>query len=158
MRANTLAAVCYITGVILILYRIRGNKHWHTKRLFKLHSQHYANTPMQYTAIFHGCKNVNFQMTNYNIFLIHCLDRAPDCTFLGTGLLLPRWRTGKPARGRYLFYNHFISILIVIQYQRPDLRTLYAFHQSSLVSLSQKSHRYGYGGIISSVFVYILIF
>ena len=23
---------------------------------------HYANTPMQYTAIFHGCKNVNFQI------------------------------------------------------------------------------------------------
>ena len=77
----------------------------------------------------------------------HCLDRTPDCTFLGTGLLLPRWRTGKPARGRYLFYNHFISILIVIQYQRPDLRKLYAFLQSSLVSLSQKSHRYGYGGM-----------
>ena len=90
--------------------------------------------------------------------LIHCLDRTPDCTILGTGLLLPRWRTGKPSRGRYLFYNHFISILIVIQYQRPDLRTLYAFLQSSLVSLSQKSHRYGYGGIISSPFVYILIF
>ena len=33
----------------------------------------------------------------------HCLDRTPDCTFLGTGLLLPRWRTGKPARGRYIF-------------------------------------------------------
>ena len=31
---------------------------------------HYANTPMQYTAIFHGCKNVNFQVKNYNIFLI----------------------------------------------------------------------------------------
>ena len=31
--------------------------------------KHYANTPMQYTAIFHGCKNVNFQMKNYNIFL-----------------------------------------------------------------------------------------
>ena len=30
---------------------------------------HYADTPMQYTAIFHGCKNVNFQMKNYNIFL-----------------------------------------------------------------------------------------
>ena len=88
----------------------------------------------------------------------HCLDRTPDCTFLGTGSLLPRWRTGKPARGRYIFYNHFISILIVIQYQRPDLRTLYAFLQSSLVSLSQKSHRFGYGGIISSPLVYILIF
>ena len=32
-------------------------------------SLHYANTPMQYTATFHGCKNVNFQMKNYNIFL-----------------------------------------------------------------------------------------
>ena len=31
---------------------------------------HYANTPMQYTAIFHGCKKVNFQMKKYNIFLI----------------------------------------------------------------------------------------
>ena len=31
---------------------------------------HYANTPMQYTAIFHGYKNVNFQMKKYNIFLI----------------------------------------------------------------------------------------
>ena len=31
---------------------------------------HYANTPMQYTAIFHGCKNVHFQMKFFNIFLI----------------------------------------------------------------------------------------
>ena len=29
---------------------------------------HYANMPMQYTAIFHGCINVNFQKKNYNIF------------------------------------------------------------------------------------------
>ena len=33
-------------------------------------SKHYANTPMQYTAIFHGCKNVNFQMNFFNVFLI----------------------------------------------------------------------------------------
>ena len=32
-------------------------------------TRHYANTPMQYTAIFHGCKNVNFQMKNFNTFL-----------------------------------------------------------------------------------------
>ena len=25
-------------------------------------ADHYANTPVQYTAIFHGCKNDNFQM------------------------------------------------------------------------------------------------
>ena len=31
---------------------------------------HYENTLMQYTAIFHGCKNVNFQMNFFNIFLI----------------------------------------------------------------------------------------
>ena len=33
---------------------------------------HYANKPMQYTAIFHGCKNVNFQMNFYNIFSYFC--------------------------------------------------------------------------------------
>ena len=26
---------------------------------------HYDNTPMLYTAIFHSCKNGNFQMKNY---------------------------------------------------------------------------------------------
>ena len=33
-------------------------------------SYHYENTPMQYTVIFHCCENVNFQMKNYDIFLI----------------------------------------------------------------------------------------
>ena len=31
---------------------------------------HYENTPMQYTAIFHGRKNDNFQMKSCNIFLL----------------------------------------------------------------------------------------
>ena len=31
---------------------------------------HYANMPVQYTAIFHGCKNVYFQMKIFDIFLI----------------------------------------------------------------------------------------
>ena len=31
---------------------------------------HYANTPVQYTAILHGCKNVHFQVKNCDIFLI----------------------------------------------------------------------------------------
>ena len=30
---------------------------------------HYENIPMQYTAIFHGCKNDNFQMKNCIFFL-----------------------------------------------------------------------------------------
>ena len=31
---------------------------------------HYANISVQYTAIFHGCKNDNFQMKIFDIFLI----------------------------------------------------------------------------------------
>ena len=40
---------------------------------------HYAITPMQYIAIFHGCKNVNFQMKNYYIFLIFA--QNIDCAY-----------------------------------------------------------------------------
>ena len=32
--------------------------------------KHYENMPMQYTAIFHGCKIDNFQMQKIGIFLI----------------------------------------------------------------------------------------
>ena len=31
---------------------------------------HYANMSVQYTAIFHGCKNDNFQMKIFDSFLI----------------------------------------------------------------------------------------
>ena len=34
------------------------------------YTPHYENMPMQYTAIFHGCKNDNLQMKNCDIFLI----------------------------------------------------------------------------------------
>ena len=34
---------------------------------------HYANMSVQYTAIFHGCKNDNFQMKSFDIFLIFAL-------------------------------------------------------------------------------------
>ena len=40
---------------------------------------HYANTPMQYTAIFQGCKNVYFQMNFFNIFLIFA--QNIDCEY-----------------------------------------------------------------------------
>ena len=33
-------------------------------------SCHYDDTPVQYTAIFHGCKNDKFQMKNREFFLI----------------------------------------------------------------------------------------
>ena len=34
-----------------------------------LSTSYYANTPMYYTAIFHGCKSDNFQMKNCHSFL-----------------------------------------------------------------------------------------
>ena len=40
---------------------------------------HYENKPMQYTAIFHGCKKVNFRMIFLNIFLI--LAQNIDCGY-----------------------------------------------------------------------------
>ena len=38
---------------------------------------HYANTPIYYTAIFHGCKKLFFQMKNCDIFLIFALNIYP---------------------------------------------------------------------------------
>ena len=40
------------------------------KEQVNLSISHYVNMPMQYTAIFHGCKNGNFHMKKFNIFLI----------------------------------------------------------------------------------------
>ena len=40
----------------------------------------YANTPMQYTAIFHGCKNVNFPKIFLNIILIFAKKNI-DCGY-----------------------------------------------------------------------------
>ena len=37
---------------------------------YLLENGHYANMSVQYTAIFHGCKNGNFQMKTCEIFLI----------------------------------------------------------------------------------------
>ena len=42
----------------------------HSRCLFSCASKHYENTPMQYTAIFHGCKDDNFQMKKVDNFLI----------------------------------------------------------------------------------------
>ena len=46
---------CYITGTLAHIPRPHI---------------HYANMSMQFTAIFHGCKNGNFQIKKCEIFLI----------------------------------------------------------------------------------------
>ena len=40
---------------------------------------HYANMSVQYSAIFHCCKNDNFQMKSFDIFLIFA--QTIDCGY-----------------------------------------------------------------------------
>ena len=40
---------------------------------------HYANMPMQYAAIFHGCKNDNFQLKYFDFF--HVFAQNIDCGY-----------------------------------------------------------------------------
>ena len=46
---------------------------------FNVVKEHYENRPMQYLAIFHGCKNNNFQMKNCDSFLIFA--QNIDCRY-----------------------------------------------------------------------------
>ena len=41
-----------------------------SKKVRRCSGSHYENISVQYTAIFHGCKNDNFQMKFFDIFLI----------------------------------------------------------------------------------------
>ena len=41
---------------------------------------HYANMSVQYTVIFHGCKNDNFQMKKCNVF--HIFAQNIDCGYM----------------------------------------------------------------------------
>ena len=60
---------------------------------------HYANRLMQYTAIFHSCKNVNFQMKKYNIFLIFA--QNIDCGYT----LEPPYEGGSNEYPQSMFYS-----------------------------------------------------
>ena len=43
-------------------------------------SNHYANMSVKYTAIFHGCKNDNFHLKIFDIFLIFA--QNIDCGYV----------------------------------------------------------------------------
>ena len=60
---------------------------------------HYANISVQYTAIFHGYKIVNFQMKNYNIFLIFA--QNIDCGYT----LEPPQRGGSNEYPQSMFWS-----------------------------------------------------
>ena len=56
---------------------------WFSTQYKQLNFERNVDTPMQYTAIFHGCKNGNFQMKNCGIFLNFAqnIDCAPTRCF-----------------------------------------------------------------------------
>ena len=60
----------YNSGDIIQLFEIRWEeqKLWNEQIEYK-YNLHYANMSVQYTAIFHGCKNDNFQMKILVFFL-----------------------------------------------------------------------------------------
>ena len=64
-----------------------GLSNWNVDSVDKI--SHYANMSVQYTAIFHGCKNGNFQMKKCDNFLIFAqnIDR-------GYTLEPPQWGPG----------------------------------------------------------------
>ena len=60
---------------------------------------HYANMSVQYTAIFHGCKNDNFQMKFFYIFLIFA--QNIDCGYT----LEPPQRGGSNEYTQSMFWS-----------------------------------------------------
>ena len=62
-------------------------------------SIHYANMSVQYSAIFHGCKNDNFQMKMFDIFLIFA--QKIDCGYT----LEPPQRGGSNEYPQSLFWS-----------------------------------------------------
>ena len=60
---------------------------------------HYANMSVQYTAIFHGCKNVNFQMKIFDIFLTFA--QKIDCGYT----LEPPQRGGSNEYPQSMFWS-----------------------------------------------------
>ena len=48
--------------------------------LSRSHENHYANMSVQYTAIFHGCKNDNFQLIFF-FYFFHMIAQNIDCGY-----------------------------------------------------------------------------
>ena len=63
------------------------------------HEKHYANMSVQYAAIFHGCKNDNFQMKIFDIFLIFA--QNIDCGYT----LEPPQRGGSNEYPQSMFWS-----------------------------------------------------
>ena len=64
-----------------------------------IHCMHYGNMSVQYTAIFHGCKNDNFQMKYFDIFLIFA--QNIDCGYT----LEPPQRGGSNEYPQSMFWS-----------------------------------------------------
>ena len=69
------------------------------QHILALMHQHYENMPMQYTAIFHGCKNVHFQLKLFDYF--HIFAQNIDCGYT----LEPPQRGGSNEYPQSMFWS-----------------------------------------------------
>ena len=82
-----LSRVKQFTEIAIHKYKIDHEIHVFANKLihkivdvFNVHPHfHYANMSVQYSAIFHGCKNDNFQMKTFDIF--HIFAQNIDCWY-----------------------------------------------------------------------------
>ena len=75
-------------------------------------TSHYKNTPMQYAAIFEGCKNGNFQMKNCDIFLIFAQNIDCRYTFVLTSTHKLCFRAKIRGKNAYLCKPQFYYIKV----------------------------------------------
>ena len=80
-------------------FKSSGNIHVDVNGSYGTNTDHYANMSVQYTAIFHGCKNDNFQMKILDIFLIFA--QNIDCGYT----LEPPQRGGSNEYPQSMFWS-----------------------------------------------------
>ena len=76
---NISANSCILTSTNQICVSANGAAHWYCLDMLFVVLSHYENTPMQHTAIFHGCKNDNFQLNLFYYF--HIFAQNIDCGY-----------------------------------------------------------------------------
>ena len=105
MSQNSLATIrriyitCFNKSADSAACKRHGKYVLHTVLVYLIKKMHYANMSVQYTAIFHGCKNDNFQMKFFDIFLIFA--QNIDCGYT----LEPPQRGGSNEYTQSIFWS-----------------------------------------------------
>ena len=75
IRLIYISDYCYKKEMYFVKHVFVIQYTWQIRSVF----DHYVNTPMQHTAIFHGCKNDNFWLKLFDHF--HIFAQNIDCVY-----------------------------------------------------------------------------